>query len=138
MKKSVLIGLYVGLLSGVAAIAIAYLISGLTGLWFSQLNLVSILLASIIPNIIGGIIFTKFFQKTTWPKLNYVLLTAGVTLLLTVFDIANPPAEDFGTVAHPVHIVVALFSMWLVPRWLKQKENTFVEAKQKEPKHYKI
>ncbi|MFD2924306.1 hypothetical protein [Halobacillus naozhouensis] len=134
MNKSVLIGLYVGLLSGIAAAATAYLVSALTGLWFSQLNVVSILLASLISNIIGGVIFTKFFQKTSRPKLYYVLLTAGVTLLLTVFDIANPPAENFGIVAHPVHIVVALFSMWLIPRWLKREGKSFVDTEQREPK----
>ncbi|WP_163529699.1 hypothetical protein [Halobacillus ihumii] len=134
MKRSVLIGLYVGLLSGVAAAATAYLISAFTGLWFSQLNLFSILMASIIPNITGGLIFTKLFQKTSRPKLFYFLLTAGVTLLLTIFDIANPPAENFGIVAHPVHFVVALFSIWLIPRWLKQEEESLAEDYQKEPK----
>lgn len=125
MKKSLLIGLYAGILSGAGGIAVAYLLGALTGLWFTQLNWLSIAIASIIPNIIGALLFAKWFQKTSRPTLYYAALTIGVTLLLTINDWANPPAAKFGVVVHPVHVVVALLSIWLVPMWMRRQNQTF-------------
>lgn len=51
MRKSLFVGLYAGVISGAAGVAMAYLLGAVTGLWFSQLNWISIAVASIIANI---------------------------------------------------------------------------------------
>ncbi len=38
MRKGLLIGLTVGVISGAAGVITAYLLGAVTGLWFSQLN----------------------------------------------------------------------------------------------------
>ncbi|MCJ7842220.1 hypothetical protein MUB24_15200 [Lederbergia sp. NSJ-179] len=128
MRIGLLIGLYVGVISGAAAIATAYLLGAVTGLWFSQLNWISIAVASIIANIAGAMIFVKWFRKTARPSLYYVLLTGGVTLLSSLNVLANPPADKFGVIAQPVHIVVFLLSIWLVPMWLKRGQQAQVSG----------
>ncbi|HET7616277.1 MAG TPA: hypothetical protein VFK27_04885, partial [Bacillales bacterium] len=122
------IGLLVGILTGLAGTATAYIIGAATGLTFSQLNAFSITLASVVTNIAGALILRKMIQKTSRSTLYYVLLTAGVTLLMTINDLVNPPAAEFGVMAHPVHIVVALLSIWLMPKWLNSKKPKVVNA----------
>ncbi|MFS0645174.1 MULTISPECIES: hypothetical protein [Siminovitchia] len=124
MRKGILVGLYAGVISGAAGIAAAYLLGAVTGLWFSQLNWISIAVASIIANIAGAMIFVKWFQKTAKPSLYYVLLAGGVTLLSSLNVWANPPADKFWVIAQPVHVVVFLLSIWLVPMWLKHWKQT--------------
>lgn len=118
MKKALLVGFYAGLVSGAGGVAAAYFLGAVTGLWFSQLNWISIPIASIVTNIVGALIYAKWFQKTARPRLYYILLTLGITLLSSLNDVANPPEPKFGLVAHPVHVIVALLSIWLVPLWL--------------------
>ncbi|WLD92605.1 hypothetical protein [Alkalihalobacillus sp. AL-G] len=128
MKKSLSVGLMVGILSGLAGIVTAYVIGFSTGLWFDQLTWLSIGLASIVTNFVGALIFVKWLKKTERPRLYYTFLVAIITLVMTLNDIANPPEVDFGIVAHPLHIVVALISIWLVPKWLKQEKIESVQT----------
>ncbi|MFD2045075.1 hypothetical protein ACFSTA_15430 [Ornithinibacillus salinisoli] len=123
MKRSIIIGCYVGTIAGIAGIMTVYLIGIFTALWFDQLTWISIGMAAIVANIAGALIYTKWFRSTNKPRIYYIILVMGITLLMTVNDVLNPPAMDFGIVAHPLHIVVALFSVWLVPKWLKPKKT---------------
>ncbi|WP_408011454.1 hypothetical protein ACJROX_14850 [Pseudalkalibacillus sp. A8] len=124
MKKSLSVGLMVGIISALAGIVTAYGISASTGLWFDQLTWLSVGLTSIVTNLAGANIFAKWFKKTTRQRIYYTLLVAGVTLLMTFNDIANTPEGDFGVVAH-LYIVVALTSIWFIPTWLKQEKVAF-------------
>ncbi|UOQ44222.1 hypothetical protein MUN89_20590 [Halobacillus salinarum] len=124
MKKTLLTGLYAGVIGAVAALAVTYLLGTATGLWFEQLTWFSIGGAAILANIMGALIFSKFFRKTKRARGYYALLTLGVTLLMTMNDLANPPAVKFGIIAHPVHAVVAVLTIWLVPEWLKSEDKT--------------
>ncbi|SDQ80535.1 hypothetical protein [Virgibacillus salinus] len=119
MKRSLKVGCFVGILAGVAGIVTAYLIGMFTALWFDQLTWISIGIASIVTNMAGALIYSGWFQSAKRSRIYYIVLVSGVTLLMTVNDIVNPPSIDFGIVAHPVHIVVALISIWLIPKWLK-------------------
>lgn len=120
MMKTLIMGLLAGILCGAAGFATAYLIGIKSGLSFPQLSLVSIVLASIVANLVGALIFSKWIRKTGSPRLYYAFLTAIVTILLTINDTMNPPSAKFGEIGHPVHIVVALLSIILIPMWLKQ------------------
>ncbi|WP_188456728.1 hypothetical protein [Virgibacillus oceani] len=128
MKKGLKIGLFVGIIAGVAGILLNILIGASTGLNFEQINPVSILIASIVSNLIGAIIFIKWLQKTGRPALNYIMLTAVVTILLTLMDTISPPAPKFWIMAYPLHLVVALFSIFLIPRWLGDKRESTTQA----------
>ena len=128
MRKGLLVGLYAGVISGAAGVATAYLLGAVTGLWFSQLNWISIAVASIITNIAGAMIFVKWFQKTARSSVYYVLLAGGVTLLSSLNVWANPPADKFWVIAQPVHVVVFLLSIWLVPMWLKRGKQAQISG----------
>ncbi|WP_174615802.1 hypothetical protein [Virgibacillus ihumii] len=117
MKKGLSAGFTVGILSGVTALITEFIIGSITGLWFKELNIVSIMFSCIITNLAGSVIFVNLDKKTSKPTLYYTMIVAGVTLFLTFNTIVNPPQEQFGTVSHPLHIVAALLSIWLIPTW---------------------
>ncbi|MBM7554512.1 hypothetical protein [Thalassobacillus pellis] len=123
MKKTLLTGMAVGILAGMAALLTEYVVGMTTDLWFEELSPVSILLSCILTNVVGAVIFQKLDQKTTKAKLYYGFVVGAVTLLTTLNTIFNPPQEQFGVAGHPVHIIVALLSIWLVPRWMKKNTS---------------
>ncbi|MBM7553586.1 hypothetical protein [Thalassobacillus pellis] len=120
MKRSLSAGFTVGILSGIAALITEFVIGWMTGLWFEELTIISIILSSIITNLAGAMIFKQLDQKTSKATFFYALVVGAVTLILTFNTMANPPQEQFGTVSHPIHIVVALVSIWLIPKWTKK------------------
>ncbi|WP_181349545.1 hypothetical protein [Thalassobacillus sp. CUG 92003] len=124
MKINLFKGILVGILAGGGALMVEYMAGWSTGLWFEELSIVSILVSSIIANLAGVLIFHMMEQKTYRATLYYVMLVTGVTILLTLNTIANPPQEQFGIVGHPIHIVVALISIWLIPKWTKNRTST--------------
>ncbi|WP_281974379.1 hypothetical protein [Halobacillus litoralis] len=130
MKKSLIVGMTIGILCGAAALITEYMIGWVTGLWFEELNFVSIMLSSIIVNLAGAFIFKRLDRKTSRAFLYYGLVVAGVTGLLTINVIVNPPQEQFGVADHPVHIVVALLSFWLIPKWMRKEKPVLQENPQ--------
>lgn len=126
-------GTIIGIISGVASIVLNELIGAATGLSFKELNPVSILIASVIANLIGAMIFTKWLRKTAKPALNYFILTSVATILLTLMDSISLPAPKFWVIAYPIHLIVALFSILLIPRWLGNKRKISTYAVSGEP-----
>ncbi|WP_028610064.1 hypothetical protein [Paenibacillus harenae] len=122
MKKSWITGLYVGLIAGIAGIALYYFLSAVTGLKFNQLNPVSIMMASIATNLIGAFIFTKLRQKTARPGAYYALIAIGFALLLSLMDWAYPPEPHIGDISNPIHAIVVTISIVLIPRWLQKRD----------------
>ncbi|WP_430788516.1 hypothetical protein VBD025_01175 [Virgibacillus flavescens] len=123
MKKSVLTGLTVGILAGIAGLVTEYVMEKTTGLSFEELTPVSIMLSCIITNIAGAIIFQKLDKKASRSRFYYGIVVGTVTFFTTLNTIANPPQEQFGVVAHPVHLVVALLSFCLIPSWMKKNNK---------------
>lgn len=130
MKKSLFVGITIGILCGAIALITEYMLGWITGLWFEELNFVSIMLSSLLVNLAGAFIFKWLDQKTSKAFLYYGLVVASVTLLLTINVLLNPPQEQFGVVDHPVHIVVALLSFWLIPKWMRKEKPVLQENPQ--------
>lgn len=120
MKTSLKVGLGVGIVAGIAAIILYYVLCNLLDLTFEQLNPVSILIASVIVNLIGALIYTKLHQKTARPRLYYGLITVGVALLISWYDWAYPPEPQIVDVANPIHALVASLSIAWIPAWINK------------------
>lgn len=120
MKKIWMIGLLVGFLSGIAGIALFYLLTTVTGLRFEQLNPVSIMVASLIVNCAGAYLFAKLWRFTSRPRVFYTVIAISVALLLSWMDWAYPSEPGVGDVANPIHAIVVSISIILNPRWLRK------------------
>ncbi|MBB6734598.1 DUF6069 family protein [Cohnella zeiphila] len=120
MKKIWLTGLYVGVLSGVAGIAMFYLMIAITGFRFEQLNPVSILAVSVLVNLAGAWLYALLRRKTSRPGLIYAAIAIAIATLLSLMDWAYPQEPQIGDVAGPVHSVVVTVSIVLIPLRLRR------------------
>ena len=77
MKSILKVGVGVGILAGVASVIMYYVLCNLLELSFVQLNPASILIVSVIVNLIGAFIYTKLREKTIKPVMYYSLITIG-------------------------------------------------------------
>lgn len=124
MKKTLKVGLGVGLISGIAGIALFYLLTAIIGFHFKQLNPVSIMVVAIIVNCIGAFLYAQFIRKSSKPNVLYAIIAIGVALLLSLFDWAYPPEPHIGDVSNPIHTIVVSISIVLIPVLLKEGRST--------------
>ena len=120
MKSILKVGVGVGILAGVASVIMYYVLCNLLELSFVLLNPASILIVSVIVNLIGAFIYTKLREKTIKPVMYYSLITIGVALLLSWYDWAYPPEPGIADVANIIHALVASLSITLIPRWMNR------------------
>lgn len=121
MKGILKVGLGVGIISGVVCIILFYVLCGLLDLQFIQLNPVSIMVASVVVNVIGALIYNKLRYTTSRPRIYYGMITVGVALLLSLYDWANPSETDIAGVANTLHALVASLSIAWIPTWLHKR-----------------
>ena len=126
MKNSVKVGCMVGAISGVAAIAVYYLLCFVLDVTFEKITPVSIFLMSVVVNIIGALIYAKLKKQSTRPRWMYAFITIGVALALSLFDWAFPAEPGIAGVANTLHGFVATLSIAWLPGWMdgrSEKQN---------------
>lgn len=121
MKRILKVGIGVGLVSGVLCIILYYVLCGLLDLRFVQLNPVSILIASVIVNVIGAWIYSKILSATSRPRLFYGLITVSAALALSLYDWAYPAEPDIAGVANTLHALTASLSIAWIPTKLNNR-----------------
>lgn len=123
MKKIIKVGLSVGFLSGVMCIILYYVLCALLDLRFVQLNPFSIMVASIVVNVIGAFLYSKIRHRTSKPRFYYGLVTVGVALLLSLYDWAYPSEPDIAGIANTLHALTASLSIAWIPTWLAKRRT---------------
>ncbi|UXH46392.1 hypothetical protein N5C46_10230 [Rossellomorea vietnamensis] len=118
MKNSVKVGCMVGVISGVAAIVVYYLLCFLLDVTFEKITPVSIFLMSVVVNIIGALIYAKLKKQSAIPRWMYAFITIGVALALSLFDWAFPAEPGIAGVANTLHGFVATLSIAWLPGWM--------------------
>ena len=114
-------GLISGVLGGLIAVILYLALSGLldykiqvSGNDLTQLYIVPIAIASILPNLIGSIVLF-FIRRLNRPIMIYGILALIAALLNSVFS-QTQLVEDYRLVAHILHFVVAILSIVVIPK----------------------
>lgn len=115
------VGLGVGLITGILCIILYLILSWLLDVRFIQLNPVSIMVASVVVNVIGALIYTKIRDTTSRPRLFYGLITVGAALMLSLYDWAYPSEPDITGIANTLHAFVASLSIAWIPTFLNKR-----------------
>jgi hypothetical protein len=118
MKNGLKVGFMVGVISGVAAIGLYYLLCFVLDVTFEKITPVSILFMSIVVNMIGALVYMKLKKQTTRPRWMYAFITIGVALALSLFDWAFPAEPGIAGVANSLHGFVATLSIAWIPVWV--------------------
>jgi hypothetical protein len=112
--------LVAGLVSGVASAVLANLavvaLGRVTGTGYPELTVIPVTLASVISNLAGGLVFYVLARGVRYP----VGLFAVAALAAAAFDslivFLRPPHPGFAAFANPLHFLVALTAIVIVPR----------------------
>lgn len=120
MKRVAWVGLYAGLIAGIAAVLLYFLLIALTGYRFVQLNPATILVVSVLVNLIGAAFYAWLRRKTVRPGLHYAWIAIAFGTLLSLLDWAYPPEPHVGDIAAPIHALVVGISVSLIPNRLRR------------------
>jgi|GEM_PF-2373912 len=114
-----------GLIAGVVAAVIANIVyaiySGVTGYSFAEVNVFSITLAAIIPNLLGGLIYYALVRRTRQPNLIYAIIALGFGILSVIPQFISPMYPHFAEATAPLHLIVAVASVVIIPAWVKSQ-----------------
>ncbi|KAA3642981.1 MAG: hypothetical protein DWQ07_20885 [Chloroflexi bacterium] len=129
-------GLYAGLVAAVLNILIYLVITSIGGYGWAAVILVSILVASLLPNLLAALAYFGLSYVTSKARL---LLAIGVTVFVLISVLphlgigpAPSPAlsmlpEGFDIITVPLHIVFGLTAIFVMPWLLARSSPSIVE-----------
>ncbi len=113
--RCLLAGLFSGIVAAILANLSAAAISGVSELQFAELNFLSIAISSVVSNLIGSLFFYGFARWTTRPVLWFAVAAFAAATADSVVTILRPPHPDFAKLANPLHYIVAMTAVILLP-----------------------
>ncbi len=121
ISKFLVGGLIAGVIAAVLANIVYAVYSGVTGYSFAELNVFTITLSAIIPNLIGALIYFALTRRTRQPNLIYAIIGIGFGILSVIPQFISPMYPHFAEATAPLHLIVAVVSVLVIPTWVKSQ-----------------
>src|SRR5437867_318638 len=115
LGRAVLAGLIAGAVAALLANLAAWVLSRQFGQTFDQLNWFSISRASVISCTVAGIVYCALGRFSQRPAIWFVVLGLAAAAADSVLVTMHPPEAGFARVANPLHFVVAIVALVLIP-----------------------
>ena len=113
--RAVLAGVIAGFLGAFLANVAAVILSRQFGQSFDQLNWFSISRASMISCMIAAFVYSALARWSKRPVVWFVVLGLAVATIDSVMVSLHPPEAGFDRIANPLHFVVAISALALIP-----------------------
>jgi membrane-bound ClpP family serine protease len=119
--------LQAGLIAGVVGAVIANIYNaiyqGISGQTYPELTVFTIIFASLIPGLLGSLIYYWLSRSTRQPRLIFTVVGLVFTVLSVVPNFVSPmdPAPGFASASTPLHFIVALSALILIPTLVKTR-----------------
>ena len=113
--RAVLASVIAGWVGAVLANVTAIILSRQMGQNFEQLNWFSISRASMISCVLAGFVYSALARWTRRPAVWFAALGLGVAAGDSVMVALHPPEAGFDRIANPLHFVVAISALVLIP-----------------------
>jgi len=113
--RAVLAGLIAGAVGALLANLAAWVLSRQFGQTFEQLNWYSISRASMISCTVAGVVYYGLTRFTQHPLAWFVVFGLAVAIADSVLVALHSPEAGFARVANPLHFVVAVVALVLIP-----------------------
>lgn len=114
-----------GAISGIVSAVLANIYhaiqSNLSATNYTELNLVSITMASIIPNLIGSLAYLGLSRISARGTAIFIALGLGFAVLSSIPQLIQPLHPGFAAASIPLHLIVGVVSVVLIPRLSKPK-----------------
>jgi len=109
-----------GLVSGMASAVLANLamlaLGRVTGTGYPELTVIPVTLASVVPNLAGGLVFFALARSVRHPAGLFAVAALAVAAFDSLIVLLRPPHPGFAAFANPLHFLVALTAIVIVPR----------------------
>ena len=115
MGRAVLAGVIAGVVAAVLANVTALILSRQFGQSFDQLNWFSISRASMISSVIAAFVYSGLAHWTNRPAVWFAALGLAIALIDSLLVSRHPPEAGFDRVANPLHFIVAISALVLIP-----------------------
>jgi len=113
--RAVLAGLIAGAVGALLGNVAALILSRQFGQSFEQLNWFSISRASMISCMIAAFVYSGLARLSKHPVLWFALIGLAVAAVDSVMVSLHPPESGFDRIANPLHFVVAISALVLIP-----------------------
>jgi len=120
VSKTIAVGSIAGIISVLLSNFLAWAIMAANNYQFEMLNGFSITISAFLANLIGAFIYRVMWNKSSRAGLYYAILCLVMAVLTTVNTVANPMEPNIGAVANPLHFLVAVLSLILIPVIMKR------------------
>jgi len=115
LGRTILAGFIAGVIGAVLANLALLILERQMERSFPVLNWVSVARASIISSMLGALVYQGLVRWTKRPVLWFVVIGLAVTILDSIMLAAHPPEAGIARVANPLHFVVAITALLLIP-----------------------
>jgi hypothetical protein len=109
-----------GLLSGIASAVLANLVlmtlNRVTGTGYPELTVIPVTLASVVSNLAGGLVYYALARGVRYPVVLFALAALAAAAFDSLIVFLRPPHPGFAAYANPIHFLVALTAILIVPR----------------------
>jgi Family of unknown function (DUF6069) len=116
-------GLIAGAISAVIANLYYLIFSAITGYSYVELNVISITLASVIPSLLGSLVYFGLSRQISTATNVFVTLGLIFGFLSIIPTLVAPPnpAPGFAVATAPLHILVAVVCVTVVPFFARRR-----------------
>ena len=115
LGRCILAGLIAGAVSALLANLACLVLTRQFNQTFDQLNWFSISRAAMISCVGGAFVYVGLLRWTNRPVIWFVVLGLAVAALDSIVVSMHPPSAGIDRVANPLHFVVALTALVLIP-----------------------
>jgi hypothetical protein len=115
LGRCILAGLIAGAISAVLANLAALVLTRQFNQHFPELNWFSISRAAVISCVAGAFVYAAFLRWTKRPVIWFVISGLIVATLDSVLLAMHPPVAGIARIANPLHFVVAITALVLIP-----------------------
>lgn len=115
LRRSLAAGLGAGVVAAVLAAVAAQLLQRGAGRSYAELSAFQVAFVAALTNVVGGGAYALLARRTARPARWYAILALAVATLDTLMVAVAPPHPGFAALADPLHYLVAVVSLVLVP-----------------------
>ncbi|GAA0361131.1 hypothetical protein [Bacillus horti] len=123
VKKTLIAGSLAGIISVIVSNLLAWGIMSANDYQFEMLNGFSITLSAFFVNLIGAFIFRFIQKKSKRAIMYYAILSVVMAILMSINTSTNPMEPNIAAVANPLHYLVAILSLVLIPLFMKRGQS---------------
>ncbi len=125
VSRFLLGGLAGGLAGAIVSNIYNLIYTAITGNSYPELQIFTITMAGVVPGLIGGLVFYALTRNSRRPVTLFWIIGLAFAVLSIIPNFVAPPdpAPGFAAAASPMHLIVGLACLLIIPRLTENSSN---------------